>query len=58
MSVNDPPVGRSVDEVFRLVQGYQFFEEHGEVCPAKWKPGSATIKPDPSGKMDYFEKSA
>ena len=28
--VNDLPVGRSVDEVLRLVQAYQFTDEHGE----------------------------
>lgn len=37
ISLNDPPVGRSVDEVYRLVEGYQSFEEHGEVCPANWQ---------------------
>lgn len=36
-SFNDPPVGRSVDEVYRLVEAFQFVEEHGEVCPANWQ---------------------
>ena len=39
ITVNDLLVGRSVDEVLRLVQAYQFFEEHGEVCPVDWRPG-------------------
>ena len=26
------PVGRSVDETIRLIQAFQFVEEHGEVC--------------------------
>ena len=42
--VADPPVGRNVDEVLRLVQAYQFVDEHGEVCPSGWKPGKPTIK--------------
>jgi alkyl hydroperoxide reductase subunit AhpC len=46
---NDLPVGRSVDEVLRIIQAFQFVEKHGEVCPAGWKPGSATMKADPSG---------
>jgi len=53
---NDPPVGRSVDETLRLLQAFQFVEKHGEVCPAGWTPGAATIKPDPVGAKDYFGK--
>jgi len=32
MSVNDLPVGRSVDETLRLIKAFQFVEKHGEVC--------------------------
>ncbi|XP_076147525.1 peroxiredoxin-2-like [Alosa pseudoharengus] len=46
VTINDPPVGRSVDETLRLVQALQHTDEHGEVCPAGWKPGSKTIKPE------------
>ena len=28
--MNDLPVGRSVDEVLRLVQAFKFTDEHGE----------------------------
>lgn len=38
-AVNDLPVGRSVDEVLRLVQAFQ----SGELCPVGWKPGQATL---------------
>jgi hypothetical protein len=44
ITMNDLPVGRSVDEVLRLVQAFQYTDKHGEVCPAGWKPGAATIK--------------
>ena len=47
LSINDTPVGRSVDEVMRLVQAFQFTDEHGEVCPSNWKPGRKTMKPKP-----------
>lgn len=55
ITVNDLPVGRDVDETLRLVQAFQFTDEHGEVCPAGWKPGKATMKPDPKGSKAYFE---
>jgi len=55
ITVNDLPVGRDVDETLRLVQAFQFTDEHGEVCPAGWRPGKATMKPDPKGSKTYFE---
>jgi len=57
ITVNDLPVGRSVDETLRLVQAFQYTDEHGEVCPAGWKPGSKTMKPDPVGSKDYFKSA-
>jgi hypothetical protein len=30
ITINDLPVGRNVDEVLRLVQGFQFTDKHGE----------------------------
>uniref|UniRef100_UPI00398F6379 uncharacterized protein isoform X1 n=1 Tax=Pristiophorus japonicus TaxID=55135 RepID=UPI00398F6379 len=54
--INDLPVGRSVDEVMRLVQAFQFTDEHGEVCPANWKPGAETITPDVEKSKNYFAK--
>eukprot|EP01028_Stygiella_incarcerata_P012776 TRINITY_DN80443_c0_g1_i1.p2 TRINITY_DN80443_c0_g1~~TRINITY_DN80443_c0_g1_i1.p2 ORF type:complete len:196 (-),score=60.93 TRINITY_DN80443_c0_g1_i1:181-768(-) len=56
ITVNDLPVGRSVDETLRLLRAFQFVEEHGEVCPANWQPGADTIKPDPKASLDYFKK--
>ena len=55
ITVNDLPVGRSVDETLRLVKAFQFTDEHGEVCPAGWEPGAKTIKPDVAGSKEYFE---
>jgi len=56
ITINDLPVGRSVDETLRLVQAFQFTDKHGEVCPAGWKPGKETMKPDPKKSKAYFEK--
>ena len=55
ITINDLPVGRSVDEVLRLVKAFQFVEKHGEVCPANWKPGSKTIKPGIKEAKKFFE---
>lgn len=39
-------IGRDADEILRKVQASQFVAANvGQVCPAKWKPGSATLKP-------------
>lgn len=54
ITINDLPVGRSVDETLRLVQAFQYTDVHGEVCPAGWKPGDKTMKPDPEGSKSYF----
>lgn len=54
ITVNDLPVGRNVDETLRLVKAFQFVEEHGEVCPANWRPGGKTIKADPQKSKEYF----
>ncbi|XP_014222088.1 peroxiredoxin-like [Trichogramma pretiosum] len=55
ITVNDLPVGRSVEEVLRLIKAFQFVEKHGEVCPANWQPESKTIKPNPKDSKKYFE---
>ncbi|XP_022829699.1 peroxiredoxin 1 isoform X3 [Spodoptera litura] len=54
ITVNDLPVGRSVEETLRLVQAFQYTDKHGEVCPANWQPGSKTIKPDTKAAQEYF----
>eukprot|EP00069_Balaena_mysticetus_P009610 bmy_20343T0 len=56
ITISDLPVGRSVDETLRLVQAFQFTDKHGEVCPAVWKPGSDTIKPDVQKSQECFSK--
>uniref|UniRef100_A0A224XIJ4 thioredoxin-dependent peroxiredoxin n=1 Tax=Panstrongylus lignarius TaxID=156445 RepID=A0A224XIJ4_9HEMI len=56
ITMNDLPVGRSVDETLRLVQAFQYTDKHGEVCPAGWKPGQDTIIPDPIKKKEFFQK--
>lgn len=52
--VNDLPLGRSVDEALRMVQALQYFEKHGEVCPADWKEGNRAIKPGVEESKEFF----
>lgn len=54
ITINDLPIGRSVDETLRLLQAIQFVAKHGEVCPAGWQPGDKTMVADPDKSMDYF----
>lgn len=44
--IQDNSIGRNADELLRKVEAAQFVASHdGEVCPAKWKAGSKTLKP-------------
>ncbi len=52
--VNDLPLGRSVDEALRMVHALQYFETHGEVCPANWKAGARTIKANVKDSKEFF----
>ncbi|KAG7439300.1 peroxiredoxin [Guyanagaster necrorhizus] len=54
ITVNDLPVGRSVDETIRLIKAFQFTDKYGEVCPANWHEGDKTMKADPKGSKEYF----
>ncbi|KAJ3175915.1 hypothetical protein HK101_010559 [Irineochytrium annulatum] len=54
ISINDLGVGRNVEETLRLVEAFQFNDEHGEVCPANWKKGGKTITPDVEKSKAYF----
>ncbi|MEZ5072305.1 MAG: peroxiredoxin [Bacteroidales bacterium] len=52
--VNDMPLGRSVDEVLRMVDALQYNEENGEVCPANWHKGDRALKADSSSIASYL----
>ena len=46
MEINDNSVGRSATELLRKLQAAKYVAEaDGEVCPASWQPGKATLKP-------------
>jgi peroxiredoxin 2/4 len=53
-TINNLPVGRSVEETLRVLQAFQYVREHGEVCPANWEPGRRTMIPDVHDAKAYF----
>jgi peroxiredoxin (alkyl hydroperoxide reductase subunit C) len=54
--VNNMPLGRSVDEVIRMVDALQFFRENGEVCPADWHKGEEAMSATQEGVAEYLAK--
>jgi peroxiredoxin (alkyl hydroperoxide reductase subunit C) len=52
--VNDMPLGRNIDEALRMIDALQYFEEHGEVCPANWNPGDDALEPSAAGVASYL----
>ncbi|PIQ44253.1 MAG: alkyl hydroperoxide reductase [Gammaproteobacteria bacterium CG11_big_fil_rev_8_21_14_0_20_46_22] len=57
--VNDLPIGRNMDELLRLFDAIDHFEQHGEVCPAGWNKGQKGMGASPAGVASYLaEESA
>lgn len=55
VTINNFPIGRSVDEALRTLQAIQHVAKHGEVCPAGWKPGDLAMVADPEKSLEYFQ---
>ena len=36
------------------LMAFQYTDEHGEVCPANWKPGAKTMIDEPEKSQAYF----
>jgi len=58
MVVNDEPLGRNMDEVVRIVEALQFFENNGQVCPAGWTTGDDGMVNTPDGVASYLAANA
>lgn len=44
--IHDKGIGRDAQELLRKIKAAKFVHENpGQVCPAKWKQGDATLKP-------------
>lgn len=56
--INDLPLGRSIDELIRLIDALQYHENHGEVCPAGWQKGDKGMVATTDGVAAYLELNA
>ncbi|MBT3607695.1 MAG: peroxiredoxin [Candidatus Marinimicrobia bacterium] len=56
--VNDEPLGRNMDEVVRIVEALQFFEQNGQVCAAGWQKGDAGMVNTAEGVAAYLTENA
>lgn len=56
--VNDLPIGRNIDEILRIVDAVQFYETHGEVCPAGWQKGKPSMVASPDGVAAFLSEHA
>lgn len=56
--VNNLPLGRNVDEMLRIVDALQHFEQYGEVCPAGWQKGSIGMKATTEGVASYLASNS
>jgi peroxiredoxin 2/4 len=56
--VNDLPLGRNMDELVRMVDALQYFEEHGEVCPAGWNKGKKAMSATAAGVASFLAENA
>ena len=52
--MNDLGIGRSVDETLRIIDAYNHYMQHGEVCPANWHKGDKAIVPNAAGMKNYL----
>lgn len=56
--VNDLPLGRSMDELLRIIDALQYHEKNGEVCPAGWQKGDKGMIASTVGVAQYLESHA
>ncbi|HEY86339.1 MAG TPA: peroxiredoxin [Chloroflexi bacterium] len=57
-TVNNLPLGRNVDEMLRMIDALQYYNKHGEVCPAGWQKGESGMKETADGVANYLSTHA
>jgi alkyl hydroperoxide reductase subunit AhpC len=55
-SVNNLFIGRSTDELVRLIDAFQYTEKNEVMCPIDWEPGSETIPANRRGCENYYQR--
>jgi len=53
--VNDPDLGRNIEDTLRTLDALRHVETHGEVCPANWEAGRAAMQATPAGVVRYLK---
>lgn len=57
VAVFDLGIGRSVDEMLRMFDAIQHYDQFGEVCPANWEQGKPAMKATAESTGEYLEKA-
>jgi peroxiredoxin (alkyl hydroperoxide reductase subunit C) len=52
--VNDPDVGRKIDDTLRTLDALRLVERTGKVCPADWEEGGEAMEATPAGVVRYL----
>lgn len=55
--INFFPLGRNIKDTLRIVDAWQFHQEHGEVCPANWEEGKDTMKETRDSVAEYLSSN-
>lgn len=53
--VNDPDLGRNIEDTLRTLDALRHVEIHGEVCPANWEEGREAMQATPAGVVRYLK---
>lgn len=53
-SVNDLPLGRNINEIIRIIDALDFYNNNNNVCPANWNKGDPAIIPSNKGIKNYL----
>jgi len=54
--VNDPDLGRNIEDTLRTLDALRHIETNGRMCPANWEEGRAAIEPTPAGVTRYLKE--
>jgi peroxiredoxin (alkyl hydroperoxide reductase subunit C) len=52
--VNDPDLGRNIEDTLRTLDALRHVETSGRMCPANWEAGRAAIEPTPAGVTRFL----
>lgn len=57
-TINDLPVGRNVEEAWRIIEGFQWVEKNGIILPCGSTPCFDTIRLTDEDSKEYFKGNA